>query len=58
LDSILGALVGGLAIAFIQTLTATYWSGSLQDVAAYVVLMLVLLARPSGLFGRPDAARL
>ena len=58
LDSITGALVGGLMIALIQSLTATYWSGDLQDVVAYIVLLVVLLLRPSGLFGRAEAQRL
>jgi branched-chain amino acid transport system permease protein len=57
LDSIKGALVGGLLVALIQNEVSLNFGGEWTQVAAYVALMLVLLVRPSGLFGSPDLER-
>lgn len=46
-----GAVVGGFLVGIGETLAAGYIDPSLQDVAAFVVIMLVLILRPSGLFG-------
>lgn len=51
LTSIPGAVVGGLLIGIIESLTAGYVSSAAQDVFVYVILLLVLLIRPGGLFG-------
>jgi branched-chain amino acid transport system permease protein len=58
LDSIEGALVGGLLIGILQGVTATYWGGQGIDVTTYSVLLIVLLVRPSGLFGTKAVVRL
>lgn len=64
LDSIGGAIVGGLAIGVVESLTKTYqpdvapWLGQGFDtVVPYVVMLLVLLFRPYGLFGTPEVER-
>jgi branched-chain amino acid transport system permease protein len=63
LDSILGAVVGGLLIGLVVTLAAGYQNdlsflgGGLGDVAPWAVMILVLLLRPAGLFGRGQASR-
>jgi branched-chain amino acid transport system permease protein len=63
LDSIAGAVVGGLAIGIVVSLTAGYQNhlsflgGGFSGVAPYVVMVLVLLIRPAGLFGRSQASR-
>jgi branched-chain amino acid transport system permease protein len=63
LDSIAGAVVGGLVIGVAITLTAGYQDElsflgrGLSEVIPYVVLLLVLLWRPSGLFGTPETSR-
>ena len=63
LDSTGGAVAGGLMIGVVQSLTAGYnndlsFLGSpLGDVSAYVVMLGVLLWRPSGLFGTREVAR-
>ena len=62
LDSPVGAVVGGVVIGVVQVLTAGYapgWLGNNVDsVAPYVVMILVLLVRPYGLFGARPAVRL
>jgi branched-chain amino acid transport system permease protein len=63
LDSVAGAVVGGLIIGVVTTMTAGYQDHiaflgrGLGDVAPYVVMVLVLLWRPSGLFGTKDLTR-
>jgi branched-chain amino acid transport system permease protein len=56
LDSILGAVVGGLIIGIVENLTAGYFDpiigGGTKDFAPYVVMIVVLMIRPEGLFGR------
>ena len=49
--SIPGALIGGLIIGVIETLAGFYLPQGWKDVAPYVVLLIVLLVRPHGLFG-------
>jgi branched-chain amino acid transport system permease protein len=51
LGSIPGALVAGLLIGLIQTLTVAYLSAGLADALVFSTLFLVLLVRPTGLFG-------
>jgi branched-chain amino acid transport system permease protein len=58
LDSIEGALVGGLVIGVMQGFTATYWGGDVIDVTTYSLLLLVLLFKPAGLFGTKAVTRL
>jgi branched-chain amino acid transport system permease protein len=58
LDSVEGALVGGLLIGILQGVTATYLGGSYIDLTTYSVLLAVLLLRPSGLFGTKAVIRL
>jgi branched-chain amino acid transport system permease protein len=49
--SIPGALVGGLVIGVVETLSGFYLPEGFKDVAAYILLLLVLMVRPEGLFG-------
>lgn len=64
LDSIPGAVIGGLVVGVVQALVATYqptnaaFLGQGFDVVSpYVLLLLVLLVRPYGLFGTPEVER-
>ena len=50
--SIPGALVGGITIGLIELLSGAYLPQGFKDVAAYVVLLVVLAVRPQGMFGR------
>ena len=49
--SIPGALAGGVIIGVVETLSGFYLPEGFKDIAAYVVLLAVLLLRPQGLFG-------
>ncbi|GAA4016402.1 branched-chain amino acid ABC transporter permease [Actimicrobium antarcticum] len=58
LDSVLGALVGGLMIGLIEAWTGTYLGGEYKLLATFSLLVLILLIRPYGLFGTHDIERL
>src|SRR5437667_49528 len=49
--SIPGALVGGVTIGLIELFSGAYLPQGFKDVAAYVVLLVVLAVRPQGMFG-------
>ncbi|HUG86835.1 MAG TPA: branched-chain amino acid ABC transporter permease [Euzebya sp.] len=52
LDSIPGTIVGGVIIGLLIQYTAGYIGGGLQQVIPYIVLVLILMIRPYGLFGQ------
>lgn len=54
IGSLPGAMVGGLLIGLIESFWAGYVDAQYKDVAVFGILMLVLLIRPNGLFGRPE----
>jgi len=45
-----GAMLGALVIGLATALDATYFSPTYQDVVAFLVLIVVLLVRPQGIF--------
>jgi branched-chain amino acid transport system permease protein len=49
--SVPGAIVGGLIIGVVEALAGFYLPEGFKDVAAYVVVLVVLLVKPSGIFG-------
>nr|WP_255426968.1 branched-chain amino acid ABC transporter permease [Pseudonocardia sp. C8] len=51
LDSTAGAVVGGIVVGLTQALTEVYVSIPFAKVAVFLVMLLVLVVRPSGLFG-------
>lgn len=52
-----GAVLGGLLVGVLEQLAGGYVSSSLIDIFAYLVIVVVLLAFPSGLFGRKETVR-
>lgn len=57
ITSIGGAAVGGLTLGVVENLAGGYISSALKDLVAFVLLVAVLLVRPSGLFGTPATRR-
>ena len=57
LVSIRGAVLGGLLLGVLESLTAGYIDSGLRDAVAFVVLIVVLVVRPGGVFGRHAEAR-
>ena len=58
LDSIAGAIVAGLIVGLLESLTAGYLGGKVRDIVPYVVVLVILLIRPYGLFGTRQIERL
>jgi len=61
LESIPGAIIGGLAIGIIENLAGGYLDqvigGGVKDVTPFVVLFLILMFKPYGLFGKKEIER-
>jgi branched-chain amino acid transport system permease protein len=55
--SIPGAIIGGLLIGIVETLGAAYISVPYKDAYAFLMLLVVLLVRPQGLFGERVAEK-
>ena len=49
--SLPGAIVGGLVIGIVESLSGFYLPDGFKDTAAYVVVLIMLVVRPNGLFG-------
>lgn len=49
--SIPGAIIGGLIIGLTESFAGIYLPVGFKDVAAYIILIIVLIIRPEGLFG-------
>ncbi|SHL06263.1 amino acid/amide ABC transporter membrane protein 1, HAAT family [Pseudonocardia thermophila] len=52
LGSVTGGVIAALVIGVLQTLTVAYLSATLRDLIVFVLVGIVLLVRPQGLFGR------
>jgi branched-chain amino acid transport system permease protein len=57
MDSVEGAVVGGVIIGLAQSFTQTYLGGNDVNPVTYVLLLIVLLAAPEGLFGTKEVVR-
>lgn len=58
LDSVLGALVAGLFIGVVESLAGGFLGGEFKLLATFLILIVVLLVRPYGLFGTHEIERL
>lgn len=54
IGSLPGAMLGGLLIGLIEAFWSGYFTVEYKDVAAFAILVLVLIFRPTGLLGKPD----
>jgi len=61
LDSIPGAIIGGILIGIIESLTGGYLDplvgGGLKEVIPFIILVLILMFKPYGLFGKKEIER-
>ena len=57
IDSIPGAIIGGLIIGIIESFAGGYISGGAKEVVAFIMLFIILLVRPYGLFGTREIKR-
>lgn len=56
LGSIPGALIAGLVIGLVQTLSVAYISSGVSEAIVFLTLFVVIVFRPTGLFGQSTAA--
>jgi branched-chain amino acid transport system permease protein len=66
MESIGGAIIGGLLVGLAESFAATYLSGmhvggfhfgDIKDVAAFAIMIIVLMIRPQGIFGKKEVKR-
>jgi branched-chain amino acid transport system permease protein len=57
IGSLPGAMLGGILIGLIETLWSAYFSIEYKDVAAFCVLIIVLIFLPTGILGRPEVEK-
>ena len=57
IGSAVGAVIGGLLLGLLEQFSAGYLSSQYKDAVAFIVILIVLLARPQGLFGRAGVER-
>ncbi len=57
IGSLPGAMLGGLAIGLIEAFWSGYFTVEYKDVAAFAILVLVLIFRPTGMLGKPDVEK-
>ena len=55
--SIPGAIVGGMLLGIIENLSGYFFNAGIKQVSTYILLILVLVIRPSGLFGAAPVRR-
>ena len=57
IGSLPGAMLGGILIGLIETMWSAYFSIEYKDVAAFSILIIVLIFLPTGILGRPEVER-
>ncbi len=57
IGSLPGAMLGGMLIGLIEAFWAGYIASDYKDVAAFSILVLVLIFMPTGLLGRPEVEK-
>jgi branched-chain amino acid transport system permease protein len=57
IGSLPGAMLGGLILGLVEAFWSAYFTTEYKDVAAFSILVLVLIFRPTGLLGRPEVEK-
>ena len=57
IGSLPGAMIGGILIGLIETMWSAYFSIEYKDVAAFAILIVVLIFLPTGIMGRPEVEK-
>ncbi|MGQ0662894.1 MAG: branched-chain amino acid ABC transporter permease [Pseudomonadota bacterium] len=55
--SLVGAVIGGMLLGVLEVFGGAYFGGLFKETVAFVLLLLILLVRPHGLFGQAEARR-
>lgn len=57
LDAVIGSAIGGLLIGITENVASGYINPSLKEIAGFIMIIVVLMVRPFGLFGERDIER-
>ncbi len=57
IGSLPGAILGGLILGLVEALWSAYFTTEYKDVAAFSILVMVLIFRPTGLLGKPEVEK-
>ena len=57
IGSLYGSFVGGMLLGVVEALISGYISSAYRDALSFAILMIVLIVRPRGIFGRQVAER-
>ncbi|MDD9707929.1 branched-chain amino acid ABC transporter permease [Seohaeicola sp. SP36] len=57
LDSVFGAAISGILIGLLENLSEGYIGQGLKEISGFLVILVVLMIRPYGLFGTPEIER-
>ena len=55
--SLPGAVVGGIVLGIVETAAGIYGSTAIKDATTFLLLALIIMLKPEGLFGRPAAKK-
>jgi len=58
LDSVFGSIVGGWTVGISESLAAQYIGSNVRDPMAFVVLIVILLIKPNGFFGKKKVTKI
>jgi branched-chain amino acid transport system permease protein len=56
IGSLEGAVVASVVYAFVHTVVTTFWDGVIADIVGLMLMLMVLIVKPTGLFGTADRA--
>jgi len=58
LDSVAGAIIGGFVVGVLEKMAGGYIDPKVAEITPYIILLLVLMIRPEGLFGKQRIERI
>ncbi|MDY6851849.1 MAG: branched-chain amino acid ABC transporter permease [Thermodesulfobacteriota bacterium] len=58
LDSVAGAIIGGFVVGILEKMAGGYIDPKVAEITPYIILLLVLMVRPEGLFGKQRIERI
>jgi len=57
MESILGALIGGLLVGVLEVIATAYLGAFIGSMFPFIILLIVIIVKPHGLFGQPEIVR-
>jgi branched-chain amino acid transport system permease protein len=57
LDSVRGAVIGGLLVGTLEVIATAYLGAAIGNIFPFIILLLVIIVKPHGLFGQVEIGR-